>query len=59
MFTKSDVLMMVKVAEMHYMLDMDLEEIAEKLKIPLELICMIENKALELGIVEIKIRSIA
>ena len=59
MFTKSDVLLMVKVSEMHYMSDMDQDEIAEKLKIPLELIYIALDKALELGIVEVKIKSIA
>lgn len=59
MFTKSDVLVMVQVAEMHYVYDMEQDEIAEKMKIPSELISKILDEACKLGIVEVKIRSIA
>lgn len=59
MFNKMDVLLMVKVAEMHYLLDMDNDEIAEKLRVSASVISGILEEAVELGIVEVKIRCFA
>jgi DNA-binding transcriptional regulator LsrR (DeoR family) len=56
MIAKFDVLLMVMVAQMYYMNDMDQEEIAKKLKIPTSQIPGILAEAAEFGIVDIKIR---
>ena len=58
MITKLDVLLMVNVAQMFYVNDMEYDEIAEKLKISLSMVSEILNDAVEFGIVDIKITNI-
>lgn len=58
MITKLDVLLMVNVAQMFYVNDMEYDEIAEKLKISLSMVSEILTNAVEFGIVDIKIANV-
>ena len=53
-----DLLLMVRVAQMFYMNDMEQEEIAKRLKISSLMVSGILNEAIEYGIVDIKINSL-
>lgn len=53
-----DLLLMVRVAQMFYMKDMEQEEIAKRLKISSLMVSGILNEAIEYGIVDIKINSL-
>lgn len=59
MFAKIDVLLMVKIAQMYYVNYYECEEIARRLDISPVLVSDMLEKAIELGIVDFKIRSVS